>query len=253
MRKQTTDYRLQTTAQPSAGSKTAVDRRPWTVSRASLRIRKPSLRVSRASLRVDSQKGFTIIEVLVAILILGVIGYILSDILIRSLNNGRKSQVIGNVKQNAQNAMNIMIEDFRNADQIVCTDPTGTSIVMYNKNGTYTRITYFPEVAGTSNGYFEEDIPSPANTVDSLNWCDTTVHPMSNPIKLTDNSIISGVSMIHAQDTSGTDIPFFRVVQNQGNKGSIQTIFAANTSVGNTSNDTTLGSVVKYETTTEIR
>src|SRR5581483_2921226 len=68
------------------------------------------------------QSGFTLIEVLVVASILGVIGYMMSDILSRSLQGSQKTAVITTSKQNGQVVLDNLTEVIRNSDQVVCID-----------------------------------------------------------------------------------------------------------------------------------
>jgi len=147
------------------------------------------------------KNGFTLVEVLVTVLIIGIIGYILSDILINSLNNGRKSEVIGNVKQNAQNTLSKMSEVLRNADVITCNNSGILGVL--NKDGTYTRFRFYPPPSITTNGYVTQDFPGSTTSIppaQSINLCDPTSSPPFPPVSeitLSDRDPIKGVSIVN--------------------------------------------------------
>lgn len=206
---------------------------------------------------LHTKTGFTLVEVLVTIVVIGVIGYMLSDILIKSLNNGRKSQVIGNVKQNAQVALTNMSSVIRNADTVTCplpvapaTSASGPVVALLNKDGSYTRFWYQPSAGPNSNGYLFEDFPTSAdypalgNVAESINLCNSGTYPAVRPVQMTDSSTVSGVSV-----TNG----LFTVVQNIGTKDSVTISFDFNSSISNTGNQNTLGALTHYETTVQLR
>lgn len=159
------------------------------------------------------KNGFTLVEVLVTIMIIGVIGYMLSDILVRSLNNGRKSEVIGNVKQNAQNTLSKMSMVMRGADIVTCN--SGTIIALLNKDGSYTRFRFYPPPSASLNGSITQDFPGTAISIPpaaSVRLCDGTTYPPEGEISLTDSDPIRGVSVVNGQ---------FSLVQTPGSKDSV--------------------------------
>lgn len=197
------------------------------------------------------ETGFTLIEVLVAIAVIGIIGYMISDILVRSLNNNRKSEVLGNVKQNAQTALSTISQTIRNGDIVVCPVPlspaisaSGTSVAILNKDGTYTRFWFQPAAGPGANGFIQQDNPTVASPIAAGALCDLVANPPVSPIHLTDSSTISGVRIQNG---------LFTVVQNTGSKDSVTIYFEADTTVGSSGFTNTLGNISKYRTTVKLR
>src|SRR5438105_3723729 len=115
-------------------------------------------------LRADGlypSKGFTLIEALLSIAILGVVGLIMVNILGQSFQLSSKSQIISKIKQNGQNALSVIDESVRNADSIVCPTPTQTTlnnvILVTSKNGTYTRFNMHLQQTNV-NGYIGKEV-----------------------------------------------------------------------------------------------
>src|SRR5258708_6610428 len=97
---------------------------------------------------MKKQKGFTLVEALVSITIIGVLGFLLSDLLNRGFQGGNKTQVTQTIKQNGQSSLNLIIQTLRGADAIVCigdypvgTPGSNTTLTMV-KNGVYTRFIF---------------------------------------------------------------------------------------------------------------
>ncbi len=148
----------------------------------------------------NSQIGFTLIETIVIVLILGIIGTSLSGVLTRTFRANTKSQVLGNVKQNGQNALNDFSQVARNAQDIVCVNPKpdGKTMTFKNKDGSLVRFAFIdPQVS--KNGVIKKDYPSLINgsvrVSNSDDFCDLTKIPLLNSVNLTDDNISKGVSV----------------------------------------------------------
>lgn len=133
-------------------------------------------------------KGFTLVEALLSITILGVMGIIMANLLSQSFQLNSKSQLISKIKQNGQNALSIIDESVRNADSIVCPTPTQTTsnnaILVTAKNGTYTRFNLHLQQTNV-NGYIGKEVFG-----NYAEYCDYAKVPIitSQEIVLTDNS-----------------------------------------------------------------
>lgn len=164
--------------------------------------------------KLFKKNGFTLIEVLLASIIIGVVGFILSDILSRSFKSNDKVQLTSTIKQNGQNALNIISETIRNSDEIVCPSSTSTpatnKIIVFKKNiqtstGTspiYTRFRICPKddiscPPTTDNGFIARDFPIPSDPNDSTilaNLCSSTNQPSA--LRLVDDNDNTGVSVV---------------------------------------------------------
>lgn len=145
--------------------------------------------------------GFTLIEAIIAIGIIGIIGFILSDLLSRTFKGSDKTKLISKIVQNGQVALNHLDQAIRNSDAVICTGtipPSAPSIVVYTK-GQYTRfVIYAPTSA---NGYISRDtLTVISEPVDKDDFCNnqSTGDFTSVPTSLTD----SGVSVVGGSFTT---------------------------------------------------
>ena len=162
-----------------------------------------------------SQLGFTLIEALVVVLIIGVLGFMLSDLLTRTFRGSNKTQLIGSIKQNGQLALNTLDYTIRNSERVIC-PPSNTSSVTTDstqpgatialiatvKNGKYS-VFWFnpPKLTSTlENGYIArlDTNTDPITNGSCLPPTDTTssLYPeRNNKVYLTDINPNSGVSL----------------------------------------------------------
>lgn len=157
--------------------------------------------------------GFTIAELLVVMAILTVIGGILTEVFVRSLQGSNKSQMITRIKQNGQNILGIIDQNTRNANNIVCPNiPAGSTTasadtLVTEKNGTYTRIRIIgPNSNGSlcdtvPNGQVCQDNPTPTITEQAnlslfINRVCRADDPLGvGTVALTDTNADTGVSV----------------------------------------------------------
>jgi prepilin-type N-terminal cleavage/methylation domain-containing protein len=203
-----------------------------------------------------SQFGFTIVEVLVVALIISIVGYIMSDIVTRSLSGSQKTAVIGNTKQNGQVAIDAFSQVIRNSDIVVCVDTnwsatggSGDTIVLYTKDGRYVRF-FFRRGSDTpplANGYFSQDQPNVSGLSVFLNGdpyglitdarsthriCSDNaqgVAPLNPPGEtvLTDKDPQSGVNINY----TAAGQPIFTVVKNPGSADTVTIQFSVTQAV----------------------
>lgn len=161
------------------------------------------------------RKGFTLVEVLVAISLLSIFGVLIVTIFTRTLKGGNKTQIITTIKQNGQSVLEVMDKTIRNADNLVCptitdacnsTTPSSCKNLVIKSNGIYTRYRFIdPTSSPPVNGSILKD--NPVKGVDPstgreyadpafINKICNQSDPLDNPIILTDNNTQTGVSVI---------------------------------------------------------
>lgn len=182
-----------------------------------------------------SNAGFTLIEMIVVISIMGVLGLIFTDILIQTLRGENKVKLISQVKQNGQVSLDKVTNMIRQAEKVVCVgdsglhnaNPADDTIVLYRGNSNtwagvatesanvYFRFRFY-QATSTQNGYiagdtfdrgyYQSDIPI-------ATYC--TMNLQSQQFYLTDTDPLSGVSIAFDSTTSGT-IPIFKLDRQPG-------------------------------------
>lgn len=150
--------------------------------------------------------GFTLIEVIVAVSILGIIGFVMASILAKSFNAGDKSQAFGSLKQNGQNIINTLENNIRDSQAIVCVGQSNNVVTIQKKDGVFLR--YSIKSGNAPYVLLEDrpdlaDIESPINT---KNFCDLNLVPEKNPTALNDIDPINGTS-IESLDFKINDTP----------------------------------------------
>lgn len=108
--------------------------------------------------------GFTLLEVVIAIAVVGMLGVMLSDTLIQTLRVRNKTRVVNQIKQNGQVVMDKIEKILREQDKVVglpCSvgSPAEPKLLLYKKSGgeqIYSLVRFVPKITiGTSkrNGY----------------------------------------------------------------------------------------------------
>lgn len=200
-------------------------------------------------------KGFTLIEAVIAIAIVGILGIIISEVLSRSFRSSNKSQLIGSIKQNGQNALNSIGQIVRSADNIVCpTDASAVPTITIVKDGVYKRI-FFKDQTSSANGYIAQDNPSPITPSDATNLCNMTTYPevSSTRVFLTDTDANTGVSV---KNPSGNLGGTFQVLPSSGYKSLVIVNFNLMPPINSSNSyDQQLGEngALNFKTTIQIR
>jgi prepilin-type N-terminal cleavage/methylation domain-containing protein len=206
-----------------------------------------------------SNKGFSLIEVLVTVTILTIIGVAITTIVTRSFQGNSKTELIGNVKQNGQAALAIIEKDIRESDTVVCpTTGTGLVLTLLTKtDGQYIRFSMVPQAGATNGVIYKEIFNFQSLPTASDNLCDLSIialnyqSPTSPAVSLLDSTSKSAISL---KNISGVG---FTVVKNPGFKDTVKVQFdlGGSTKSLNSFSDSIGGSTnsVKFQTTVQIR
>lgn len=161
----------------------------------------------------SANNGFTLTELLVAVVIMVVIGVVFTNFLIESLRGRNKVSAINQIKQNGQVVMDQLSNEIRGAEQVICVNKsqsypvnTGTykdTMVIF-KNGTYSLFRFFAPTS-FQNGYIQK-VDFTANDVISisLGLCTNMSPNTGSNLRhyLTDTDTRNGVSINTAIDLS---------------------------------------------------
>lgn len=149
------------------------------------------------------QTGFTLLEVLIAALVLTVVGVILAEILTRTFTNNQKITLLNNTKQNGQIANDIMSHNIRQAEDIICVSGSGSGNILVLKQTSssgptqYFRFTIVPESA-SANGYIQEDTKDSTTLTEAVartQMCSGSDSLGGVVRYLTNNNVSSGASI----------------------------------------------------------
>jgi type II secretory pathway pseudopilin PulG len=195
-----------------------------------------SVTESKAQLAVVEKRsaGFTIIEALVTITIIALISLILMGILSNGFAGSTKTQLVGNIKQDGQTALNIISGDLKFSQGIVCpngTPGTGSVLVLQDKDGNLKRFYYSTYVAGTTNGKIMQDFPAISSTLTGDDYCDTSVGkaPPNSPNTVTDDTNVSVKALnFNVRKENGIS-PIVEISINIGPSETTRNIFAEKT------------------------
>ncbi|EKD90598.1 MAG: hypothetical protein ACD_30C00112G0039 [uncultured bacterium] len=193
-----------------------------------------------------NKKGFSLLEVVIGIAILGLIGSFLGGILTRVYKGNSKTTLVGNIKQNGQTALNTLDTAIRNAETVVCPLNSSLSdvIVLQDKGGNYIRFKYYPQPANNLyNGFIEQDMLTLSDPNQALTLCSA---PNQAPFSITDQNTKSGVSVL-----SGS----FQVNKIRGLKDVVSISFQIGSPVagGSGFENTIEGNSIGFQTSVQIR
>ena len=194
--------------------------------------------------------GFSLLEALVAVTILGIIGFILADVMIRSFKSTTRTQNISLLKQNGQSAINSIVQTLRTADKVVCVIPNPTSgdiLTIQTKSGNYVRFVY-TTVGSPPIGYIAQDNPAVSNPSfdpnHTNNMCDIS-SGAEFPWLSTNLTYLTDKTAVNVQKT--TDI--FTISSSPGFKDTITVQFVVGPALDSQNQEVT----VPFQTTVQIR
>ncbi len=157
---------------------------------------------------MKSKKGFSLLEIILVIGILGVIGAYSSNLLTRTFQSSSEAELTGKLKANGQNALNIISETIRMADGVVCYDPAATKkyIIVRDLAGKFTMFRFVDEIIllglVTQNGYItkQEDLSPYVIT----SYCTALPAVSASNVPITDvnlTNLTTGVSITNGDFT----------------------------------------------------
>lgn len=192
---------------------------------------------------MKSRKGLSLIEVIIAITIIGVIGSVTSIILTRTFRANSQSEEISKLKQNGNLAINSMAETIRKAEGVICYSQTVPikALTVRTLDGKYFKFRFVdpdpPTGTPTQNGYIikQENL----NPLDQANFC-TSV--FSSEVPITNRNAASGVSISNGE---------FKKLSGNVGKDTITIKFDVNPTLS--SGGTIEAKSVQMQTTVQIR
>jgi len=209
--------------------------------------------------------GFTLIELVVAIGLMGILGLIFTDTLIQTLRGQNKVKVLNQVKQNGQMVLDRLSNELRQAEKIICVYDFNASVtqsIVVYKAGTYSKYQFYPPEypEGCVNGCIKkfeftiEDIPDAIgidnDPTDEQLLCSEGINP-GDLYSFTDTDPVTGVSLDYADSST----PFFSRDQSVGYSDIVTVSFRAFQAVdtGKTYETSVKEDGVTFTTTVQLR
>ena len=205
------------------------------------------------------ERGFTIIEVIVTITVVSTLVYLLSNLLSSTLKGSSKAQLLGIIKQNGQQALDLIADTIRSSDEVVCvrldsgvnsTAGSGKIITVFNQ-GRYISFQINPEISVASGRITQltrvvTSATEPIDNAGLLALCDP---PQGMNVDWIRTGFLtgSGVSVKDGQ---------FTVIKSAGAKNTVQIQFDLAPAVGAGSGyENQLGGsgVLRFQTTVQLR
>lgn len=150
--------------------------------------------------------GFTLLEMVVVIAVMGVLGVIFTDILVQTLRGENKVKALNRVKQNGQMVLERLTNEIRQAQNIVCagqfvpySQGANDTLVVFTQ-GIYKRFMFIKaDLPSSRNGailmdsFTENDTGQLYKT--PANMCTSLPRFTQRQINLTDPDPVTGVSI----------------------------------------------------------
>ncbi len=215
-------------------------------------------------------KGFTLVEILVAIAIIAIIGTIMVAVFINTLRGSNKSQILASIKQNGQAVLENMDKTIRNSDDVICPTSGWSNTIVLLKNGIYTRYRIALSTDGINTAP-DSCIKNPSDLKEK-NGCIVQDNPEKQPDPATgqqetdsvfirrvcfpSNPIISGANILTDTDAqSGASIysGFFNSVKLSGYKAAVTINFILKPGAGAPTAIAGQIDPVTFQTTVQLR
>jgi prepilin-type N-terminal cleavage/methylation domain-containing protein len=188
------------------------------------------------------QKGFSLMEVVLVMGIIGVVGFVTSNLLTRTYRSSSDADAISTLKRNGEIASTGLGEAIRMADGVVCYGSSNgvrnDRIVIRSVSGTYTLFRFVDPVGGASpqNGYIaKQENKDPAG----LSTFCTSPPVTSKEVSITDRDGNSGVSISNGD---------FKGIPGPSGKDTVTIIFEVGAPVSQTNINK-----VNIQTTVQVR
>lgn len=204
--------------------------------------------------------GFTLMELLIVIAIMGLLGLVFTDTILQSLRGQTKVKVINQVKQNGQLILDSLANEARSANSIICLGDTSPpdgilDTVAFKKDETLKRFRFYPpQEAVKVNGYiarydFTKDAIADGFSLNEI--CTDANFGKLQESRMSDGDPVNGVSL----DAAGSDHIFSRSTPKPGFGDVVKIRFSANSgvSIGQSVESRVEEGGVVFETSVQIR
>lgn len=105
---------------------------------------------------MKKRKGFTLVELLVVISVLGVIGSLALVMFVNTLRGAIKSQIISSIKQNGQSILETIDKTIRSSKSVVCVSSDSKTLVV-EKGDIYTSYIRYRILTERKSGQVRDD------------------------------------------------------------------------------------------------